>query len=308
MVTIFFNRDTGRMRAGWRLVLQFFFWIFIMACGVFGFHLISSIPIIPEWGMTIVQTAAVLLSVWIMSVVVDHEAFRSFGLQLSQKIWWRELALGLVFGAIAMTAIYLTENWAGWVHTEGWGWNRFDQGSFLLRFMGYLGIMILVGFEEELMFRGYQLKTLCQGLNSPKLAKIVIGGLAVIISSVIFGLMHSLNPNASWVSTINIMGAGVMLALPYLVTGRLGLSIGMHITWNFFEGGIYGFAVSGMPFRFSVFQVQQHGPGIWTGGAFGPEAGIMGLFGILLLIGGEYLYLSRANTDKTAGLLAGGNP
>lgn len=294
------------MRAGWRLILQFFFWVLIMACGVFAVHLATDIPILPQWGITIIQTVAVVGSVWIMSLAVDREPLKSYGLQIKEKIWWRELALGLLFGALAMSAIYVVELRAGWAHSGGWGWNRFDRGSFPLRFMSYLGLMLLVGFEEELMFRGYQIKTLCQGLSSPGLAKLVTGGLAIIISSVIFGIMHIQNPNATWVSTVNIMVAGIMLALPYLITGRLGLSIGIHIAWNFFQGGIYGFSVSGLPFRYSVFQVQQHGPKLWTGGAFGPEAGLMGLFGILLLIAGEYWYLSRRTTDKTSGLLITG--
>ncbi|HKJ34165.1 MAG TPA: hypothetical protein VKA34_20200, partial [Balneolales bacterium] len=100
----------------------------------------------------------------------------------------------------------------------------------------------------------------------------------------------------------NIMAAGVMLALPFILTGRLSMSIGIHMAWNFFQGGVFGFAVSGLPFRYSILQITHNGPLLWTGRFFGPEAGFAGVLGILLLIVVQLLYIKRlrgkSNSDN----------
>ncbi len=69
-----------------------------------------------------------------------------------------------------------------------------------------------------------------------------------------------------------------------MLTGSLGLSIGIHIAWDFCQGAVFGNQVAGTtPGRAaSIFTVVQHGPVLWTGGGFGPEGGLLVTIAFLL--------------------------
>jgi hypothetical protein len=101
-------------------------------------------------------------------------------------------------------------------------------------------------------------------------------------------LLHLFNPNATWISAAGIFFAGLYLAYGYVRTRQLWLSIGLHIGWNFFEGVVFGFPVSGLAI-YPLIRIEVHGPEIWTGGAFGPEAGLIVLPSLIL--GALLIYL-----------------
>ena len=91
------------------------------------------------------------------------------------------------------------------------------------------------------------------------------------------------NPNASALSTVNLtLRGGLLVGLGYVLTGRLALPVGVHlpvvvhIAWNFFEGNVCGFPVSGWGTLGATFlSMEQSGPPLFTGGAFGPEGGVL---------------------------------
>jgi hypothetical protein len=117
--------------------------------------------------------------------------------------------------------------------------------------------------------------------------------LAWLISSLAFGTAHATNPNATMLSTFNIVLAGLMLSLPYLLTGQLAISIGLHATWNLFQGNVFGFPVSGSAPRRRLLNLDQGGPELWTGGAFGPEGGLLAVVWMLIGCGLIVLWLKR---------------
>jgi len=119
---------------------------------------------------------------------------------------------------------------------------------------------------EEILFRGVIFRLIQEW-----------GGtwIALAVSAVIFGLVHAKNPGATWISTLAIaLEAGVLLAAAFVVTRNLWLPIGLHFAWNFCEGPVYGTQVSGHAFVSSVLLARISGPAIFTGGSFGPEAGL----------------------------------
>lgn len=287
-MNIFFNLEENRVRAGWRLSIQLL--IMIVAIG----FMVAMYPSViqHQYGNILITGVGVLLSVFLSIRLFDQKKIIDYGLRLNSE-WWKEFGVGILLGVLAMAFIFALEWLSGWVKIDGFGWNRTSQIPYVLQLMFMFVSMIFVGFYEELMFRGYQITNLFEGFWGERINKKKAAWIAIGISSILFGIMHFENPNATLMSTLNIVGAGVMLALPFIITGRLGMSIGIHFSWNFVQGGILGFAVSGVPYRFSLFQLDQHGPIHWTGGFFGPEAGISGMLGIILIVLLQILYFFK---------------
>lgn len=303
MLNFFYNHGEGRLRAFWRLLFQFVLYIlgtsvlgslalvgFILAGGMqFGEEAIGSIVSAPAFlaAGAVASLAAVLLSVWIAGQFFDRRPFSGLGLR-GGRDWWLDLSFGLFLGALLMTAIFLVELAAGWVKITG-TFQTPDGGAFFPAILAPAVLFLCVGFYEELLSRGYQLTNMAEGLNHPDLGPKGAVVLAWVISSSLFGLLHLANPNATLVSTVNIAFAGLLLGAGYVLTGRLGIPVGLHITWNFFQGNVFGFPVSGMDDTGATFiSIEQGGPPLFTGGVFGPEAGLLDIVatvvGILLIL------------------------
>jgi hypothetical protein len=172
-----------------------------------------------------------------------------------------------------MTLVFAVELALGWVVVTG---TFSSSGSFVSAFAAVVVLFLVVGIQEELLARGYLLTNLCEGFVG-WFGERGATAVAVVLSSVVFGALHLGNPNATLVSGLSISFAGVMLAVGYVLTDELAIPIGVHITWNLFQGGVYGFPVSGLGLDASVVAVEVRGPELWTGGAFGPEAGLLGV-------------------------------
>ena len=231
---------------------------------------------------------AVLFAACLAAVrLLDRRSVRELGIVPGPR-FWGDLVFGLMVGAATMTLVFAIEYALGWARITAVAYTRAGEafGPALLRM---IGVFACVALYEETASRGYLLRTMAQGFAGRRVPPPWALAIATLVSSAFFALGHVNNPGASVVSTANILCAGVVLALPYVITGRLAASIGFHATWNFFQSTVYGFATSGVPPVASAFLVAQEGPPAWTGGAFGPEAGILGLVGFLL--GGAALVL-----------------
>ena len=126
-------------------------------------------------------------------------------------------------------------------------------------------IMVAVG--EEIVFRGVLFRWIDEKWGFLT---------ALIISALLFGAMHMGQPNATWWSSLAIaIEAGLMLGAAYKWSGTLWFPIGIHWAWNFFQGNIFGIAVSGSDAGASLLHSAANGPDILTGGPFGAEASII---------------------------------
>ena len=292
----FLEEGTGRPRALWRLLIQYWaykvaaplfvsllatVWLLIHsgrgigASGELDASIPSGSPALPLIG-GIAALVGVLLTVWLAGRFLDRRSFADFGFHLGGG-WWLDLFFGMALGALLMTVIFLVELGFGWITVTGAFHTPVPGTPFVLAIIPPTTIFLCVGVYEELLFRGYQLRNAAEGLNLPDVGprKAVI--LAWILSSAFFGYLHANNPNATLLSTVNIILAGLMLGLGYVLTGELAIPIGLHISWNFFQGNVFGFpAVSGFkPVGLTFLSTNQSGPELWTGGSFGPEAGLL---------------------------------
>jgi membrane protease YdiL (CAAX protease family) len=282
-----------RPRALWRLIAQFVAWQ-ILAGVIAGFLVVfwrtaGGGGIGVSVAGYVANLPAALLSVWLAGRLLDRRPFRNFGFHLSQR-WFLDLAFGLVLGAALMSGVFGTGLALGWVKVTGTFEPLRAGRPFLVALLPALVLFLCVGIYEETFSRGYQLRNIAEGLNLPFLGARGAVVAAWVLSSAFFGFLHLLNPHSTAVSTANVALAGLMLGTGYVLTGELAIPIGLHVTWNIFEGNVYGFPVSGTSPVGAVFVASREtGPELWTGGAFGPEGGLLvtgaALAGIALTAG-----------------------
>ena len=229
---------------------------------------------------------SITISVFLARRYLDKLPIESLGLKLNTQALF-DLLTGIGITFAQMGLIFLLMRGLNWLTFNGFAWEFDPIGVVVKNTLLFFIIFTMVGWNEELLSRGYHLQTITSGLN-------LFWG--VIISSAVFGLLHLANPGASWVSTTGIFFAGIFLAYGYIRTKQLWLPIGLHIGWNFCEGVVFGFPVSGLDI-YALTRIEVTGPEIWTGGAFGPEAGLIVLPALLvgaLLI---YLYTAKRNAN-----------
>lgn len=289
---IFLSPDERRLRAGWRLVIQVLMQVvFLFAAGCALFAVPRSLLVAAANPNTVaglassevVELASVTLSVFLARRLLDRRSFSSLGLRLSRRMFL-DLAAGLGITMVMMGLIFLAEWKLGWLTITGFAWIADAPQAAVQNVLAFFIVFIAVGWNEELMSRGYHLQTIASGLTL---------GWGLVLSSAVFGMLHLANPHASWIGAAGIFIAGLFLGCAFVRTRQLWLSIGLHIGWNFFEGVVFGFPVSGLNV-YHVTRIAVSGPDLWTGGAFGPEAGLIVVpalavgFGLVHLYGRRY--------------------
>jgi membrane protease YdiL (CAAX protease family) len=198
----------------------------------------------------------IFIATWLMRRFIDRRSFQSLG--FSWNGYSNEAGLGF-FGALAILGI-------GSLILVATGYISFISATFninplLLEVM----MMIVVAFVEELLFRGYILNNLLQSINK---------WVALAISAVLFALFHEANPDVTVFAIVNILLAGILLGLNYIFTKNLWFGICFHFAWNYFQGPVLGYDVSGLKLT-SILQQTVTGPEVWTGGPFGFEGSLL---------------------------------
>jgi len=140
----------------------------------------------------------------------------------------------------------------------------------------------IVAIVEETLFRGYILKNLMSSFNKY---------VALIVSSMLFSLMHGLNPNVTLFSLFDLFLAGILLGLSYIYTKNLWFPIAMHLSWNLFQT-LLGFNVSGQD-TYSIIEFKINESNLINGGAFGFEGSYLSIIAEVITIIGIGAYYNR---------------
>lgn len=236
----------------------------------------DSLGLFGIWAMSMCNVLAAVLAMWLVEWGTGRRTLAQLGLGRHRAV--RDLGWGLLLGTGLMSAVVGVMALAGWyVLVEGPPETVQSEARDAL---GWLAIFAAAGLFEEVAFRGIAFRLLEEWLGSAA---------ALVISSAFFGLVHGMNPHATWFATLAIaLEAGVLLAAAYMLTRSLWFATGVHIAWNWTQGALFGVAVSGADVR-GLLESRLQGPEAWTGGSFGAEAGGVALLlcttaGVLLLV------------------------
>lgn len=217
----------------------------------------------------LIQAVCMIFFIVLFWNVYDKKPISEIGFVKIKK-GYQDLLKGLGLGAVSLIIVFITLLITGNITLN----NALSSPHFSFTLLSGLIVFILVGINEEMFARGYCMTVLRQTGN-----KYVV----VTVSAVIFSLMHSLNPGMNFFCYINLFLFGLLTAYMAIKSGNLWLSIGYHITWNYFEGNICGFLVSGQGVN-GLYSLKLPSKNFVNGGKFGPEGGIVVTLIILLNI------------------------
>ncbi len=166
------------------------------------------------------------------------------------------IATGFVLQSLTILVMYLNGNYSI---------VKINPVSFVLI---PFAIMFTVAIIEEILVRGIIFRILEEKLGSY---------ISLTITSILFGVLHLVNPHGTLISGICITTAGFLFGAAFIYSRSLWMPIAIHFAWNFTQSGIYGAITSGNEKTNNLVEAQIQGPEFITGGAFGPEGSIQAI-------------------------------
>ena len=193
--------------------------------------------------------------------VIEKNSLSTLG--FVKKNWLKYLGWGIMFSLVQMGVIALV------YQVSGIGSFELNELSLepILFILGLFPFWLLQGGTEEVATRGWLLTRIAARTNLP---------LSIVISSSLFGILHLGNSGVTFISLLNIVLDGVLAGLLFIYTDSIWLVVAQHGTWNYVQGNLLGFQVSGTGADASIFSFTMgSGPDWLTGGEFGAEGSII---------------------------------
>ncbi len=221
MKWVFWNQQQRRLRTGWRILIFIILLVVLSVSAQLSTRaMLGSLPRGSDLVIYLIAGAATI-AVLLARKHIDRKTFGSLGLSVN-KLAVQDLVLGFVLSAGMTGLIFLVMLMSGLVEATGIGTNSTADSSTELASnlptklvpLLLLSLMpnIMVGWWEELVFRGYLLQNLIEGIGLVA---------AVLFSCVLYGLVHAFNPSASVLSSSIIVLFGYLRIFGYTGTGCL---------------------------------------------------------------------------------------
>jgi uncharacterized protein len=203
------------------------------------------------WLMLVLEFFTSVISVGIFRLLIERRSF--LGVEWTLDGYTGEALTGFFLAPALLGLAAIAMLLSG--HLE-WTDIIWQPSTLFISF----GWMALIAFGEELVFRGYILGNLLEWFPNK--------WIALGISAILFAAYHAITPGIHTLAFINLFLAGMLLGINYIYSRNLWFSFCLHLGWNFFEGPILGFKVSGTTFQ-SLFQAEPNGDLFITGGDYG---------------------------------------
>lgn len=287
---IFFD-EVGELRSGWRVLA--FVVLLIVSLTLISTFVAGLGAMIPQLGYYFLQPgeseglgarafaafsisqgvnlASAIAASAIAARALERRSFASVGFKLHRG-WLRDFATGSVLGAGSLAMAVAISAAAGALIINA----QVTGGPIFARNFAFLLIFFLIAAAyEELLFRGFAFQAIVQGLGPFA---------AIAITSMLFGVAHIPNKNATLFSTVNTALAGVWLGVAYIKTRSLWLATALHYSWNFATVFLFGLPVSGFTtFDQLAWLDGELLPPEWLSGtSYGPEGGAAATVAVLL--------------------------
>ena len=234
--------------------------------------------------------ACVLLATYLARRFLDRRTLGSLGLS-RYRGWLGDITVGIGLGLLLNLLGFLAQWGGGWLTINGFAWQSLSAADLLGGLALGCLLFVMVGFNEELIFRGYIMQNLAEDWGM---------AVAVLSTSVFFGVAHWIfDADVSLVSIFSIALGGIFVAYGYLVTRSLWLPIALHFSADFFGAVVFGLPLAGSLADFRLLQVSVSGPELLTGGSFG-TTGLIHLGTILLGIGLLWVWGQVRSQNKLA--------
>jgi membrane protease YdiL (CAAX protease family) len=251
--------------------------VVLIAIGFFSFAVSPIANLSQSFVFSMVASNIVVLGVSLGTFVILYKRpISQMGFALPK--WGLRLLYGALVGIAAITVCFAVFVLAGWGKIRKLNFSS----AIVPEVIFYAILFIFVGFAEETLTRGYLMTALKTTRNK---------WFILFAPAITFSVLHFSNPNFNPIAAINIFVIGIAFGMMFIQTGSLWMPIGYHITWNYFQGVVYGMPVSGIAAP-SLVSLEVNGPEVLTGGSFGAEGGLICTFVSLAVIAVAFLFKS----------------